>query len=288
MECSGYQAFSGQLLLQMQKLLAACGIIACFWALSGCSKDHEPTPVPPVKTPRATGPRLDSMVWNNLATTTYFSYRPDSLQDKITTVSTYVSDTVRFTYNGRQLSHITNNRLQRSSDYFYNAAGQITLVTMDEYSGTGHFRFAYGYNGAGQLNSLAISLDKAGTTEQLYSCSYVYDTNGLLSKVNGMSPDGSTVTLTIDGYTDECNFNPWILAEPVDPSEVVEIDNLPFLQSTKRLPVKITKTGNNGIIRRQLTATIKDHNLSKAVIGREFSGSPASNFQTDVDFFYHP
>lgn len=273
----------------LQKSLALCGIFAGLLVFYGCSKDHEPSPVtPPVTTPQATGSLADSMVWNNLSTTTYFSYRPDSLQDKITTISSYVRDTVRFTYNGRQLTHIANNRLNRYSDYFYNPAGQITLVTMNDYSGTGQFRFAYGYDAAGRVNSLTYSADMGSDIIQLYSYTYQYDNNGLLSKVHGISKDGLTVTVTVDAYTDECQFNPWILAEPIDPSEVVEIDNLPLLQSLKRLPARVTKTTSNGTLKRQLTATIKNHNLTKAVITREFSATPANNFQTDIDFFYRP
>ena len=271
----------------MQKLLIICCIISNAILLSGCSKEHEPFPAPPpVPTPQGAGPLLDSMVWSQLATTTYFAYRADSLQDKITTVSSYVSDTVRFTYNGRQLSHITNNRLNRSSDYFYNAAGKITLITMSDYGGNGHFRFAYGYDGAGRVNSLVYSLEQGTVTEKLYTATYQYDASGFLSAVNGLTEDGTIVTLTIDGYTEECNFNPWLFAGPVDPSEVLEIDNLPFLQTLKRLPAKITKTATNAKFIRQLTTTLQDHNLSRMVTARDFPLNPTLNYQAEVNLFY--
>ena len=271
----------------MQKFLIAFLIVPYTLLLPGCSKDHEPVPAPPpAPIPQAAGPLLDSMVWNQFATTTYFAYRPDSLQDKITTISPNVSDTIRFTYNGRQLSHITNNRLNRSSDYFYDAAGRITLITMNDYGGTGHFRFAYGYDGAGRVNSLIYSLEKGTVTEKLYTATYQYDASGLLSKVNGLTPDGSVITLTIDAYTEECNFNPWLFAEPVDPSEVLEIDNLPFLQTLKRLPAKITKTSTSVKFIRQLTTTLQDHNLSTMVTARDFPLNPTLNYQTEINFFY--
>lgn len=279
----------------MQKSSPFSRLIPFIIVLSACSKHHDtpapaPAPVPPVTKPQVAKPLLDSIVWKNLATTTYFAYRADSLQDKITTVSSYVSDTVRFEYSRRQITHIANNRLGRYSDYVYDAAGKIITITISGFSGLdGHFRFEYGYDVRGRLNTLAYYLEK-GTDKRLESiCAYEYGVNGLLSKITGLTPDGQNITYTIDAYTDECNFNPWTFIDPVDLSEGFEIYNLPLLQTLTRLPSKITKTitgGSDGGFTKQLTATLQDNNLSRAITVTQYPGTPTNNYQFDVELFY--
>jgi hypothetical protein len=276
----------------MQKLVIGFPLIPFILVFGGCSKHNTPTPSPtPSQDAAETArPFLDSMVWNNLATTTYFSYRTDSLQDKITTVSSNVNDTARFEYKGRQISHISNLRLNRSSDYIYDIAGRISVITISGYAGMNdqHFRFQYGYDGKGRLSELAYYLEKATHKKLQYSCEYDYDTRGLLSKVKGKTADGRKILYTIDSYTDECNFNPWVFVEPVDPTEGFEIYNLPLLQQITRLPGKMTKTvtGDNGSFSRQLSATLQGENLSRAVTIVQYPSAPSSNYQFDVELFY--
>ena len=284
----------------MQKSFPLSRLIPFILLLTACSKHHDtpaplpspPVNTPPVNTPQIAKPLLDSMVWHNLVgpTTTYFAYRPDSLQDKITTVDPFVSDTVRFEYLRRQITHITNNRLNRHSDYTYNASGKIIVITISGFSGLdGNFRFEYGYDVRGRLNTLAYYLER-GTVKQLESiCAYEYAANGLLSKISGFTPDGLNITYTIDAYTDECNFNPWTFVDPIDLSEGFEIYNLPLLQTLTRLPAKITKTvtgGSDGGFTKQLTATLQGGNLARAITLTQFPSVPTSNYQIDVELFY--
>ena len=255
----------------------------------GCSKPNTPVPdlpgKPPVNTPGMTHPLLDSMVYNQLATTVYFAYRPDSLQDSITTVSSYVSDTDRFVYNGRQLSRIYNQRLGRSTEYTYNAAGKIATTTIVGYA-DGDYQFEYAYDAAGKLKTLTYFLAKPTNKRLLGTYTYAYDGTGLLTKIKGSTTDGHSITTTIDAYSDECNFNPWAFIEPSDVNEMAEIYNLALMQDLKRLPVKITRTYSNEGVSRHFTTTIQDHNLSKMVMREEFSARPQNNFQFNVDFFY--
>jgi YD repeat-containing protein len=279
----------------MQKSAPLRRVIPFIIMLSACSKHHDtpaPVPTPPVNNPQSAKPLLDSMVWHNLVApvTTYFAYRPDSLQDKITTVDPFVSDTVRFEYYRRQVTHITNNRLNRSSDYEYDPAGKIIAITITGFEGTqGLFRFEYGYDVKGRVSTQAYYLVK-GTDKRLESIvAYEYDGHGLLSKISGITPDGLNITYTIDAYTEECNFNPWTFIDPVDLSEGMEIYNLPVLQSLTRLPSKITKTitgGSDGGFTKQLTATLQGGNLARAITLTQYPTVPTSNYQVDVELFY--
>jgi hypothetical protein len=258
--------------------------------LSGCSKS-ETRPSPQASNPnngsRPGQPLLDSMVWPQYATTAYFAYRPDSLQDKITTVSSYVSDTDRFEYKGRQISRIYNLRLGRSTAYTYNALGQITVTRVIGYA-DGNIRFEYGYDTAGKLRSLTNFLEKPAGKQLLSTFTYEYDPQGLPSKINGVTRDGVRITTTIDGYSDECNFNPWVFIEPADVNVMAQIYNLPFLQGLKRLPQKITTVysdGSDGLSQTQPTI-IRDHNLSGISTSVHFPIRPEHDYQFDIAFFY--
>jgi hypothetical protein len=220
------------ILLPMQKLSVVSWFISCIVILSACSKHGAPTPtpVPPVNIPRIARPLLDSMVWKQYATTAYFAYRADSLQDKITTVSPGVSDTVHFEYNGRQISRIYNLRLNRESDYVYDAAGKIVLISMTGYANLAeHYVYEYGYDATGRLSSNSYSVQTGADKQLITSSTYEYDANGLPSKIKGTTPEGVSFAYTIDTYTEECNFNPWVFIEELDPAEGFEIYNLPDL-----------------------------------------------------------
>lgn len=260
-------------------------VLCCITAWAACSKkDH---PIPPV-TPSAGKPLLDSMVWKGIATTTYFTYRPDSLQDKVITASSYVSDTSRFEYNGRQISHITNLRRNRSSEYFYNTAGKITAITNNGYNPTdGGFRYEFEYDPAGRVHQLTYFIQKTGANNEWVSTyTYEYNSDGLLSHIKGITVYNTQLTFDISSYTGECNFNPWAFIEPTDPSSTFPIYNLPVLQTLKRMPatIKVTYPGNAYDV--QTTSTITDHNLSGLVRSTVFEDDPANIFKDDIQLFY--
>lgn len=260
-------------------------VLCCITALGACSKKDHPTP--PVN-PTAGKPLLDSMVWNGISTTTYFTYRPDSLQDKIITVSSYVSDTSRFEYKGRQISQVTNLRRNRASKYLYNSAGQITSFNFNGYNTVdGDLLYEFEYDPAGRVRQLTYSIQKAGTSNQwIATYTYAYNGDGLLSQIKGTNVSNTQITFDISSYSEECNFNPWAFIDPTDPSESFPIYNLPVMQTLKRLPlnIKVAYTGNEYDI--QTTATLTDHNLVRWVRSTVFIDDPANVFKDDIQFFY--
>ena len=227
------------------------------------------------------------MIWRQYATTTYFSYRPDSQVDRIITRSPFTSDTFNFEYNGRLITHIYNLRTARFSDYTYNSNGQISAIAMNGYPGSdGDFRFEFTYDGEYRLQFLTSFLLKAGVKKQSSIYTYIYDFNGALAQVKGMTQDGVQIVSTLDSYSEPCYYNPWAFLDPVDPAEAFEIYNLPLMQQFGKLPAKITRTFPGGGFNRQLTATIEDHHLSRIVTASEYPATPSENYQSEIDFFY--
>ncbi|MBC7935866.1 MAG: hypothetical protein H7Y86_11000 [Rhizobacter sp.] len=263
-----------------------CYLLCAFFVLGLWSCSKPVTPSPPGG--GTTSYVLDSMVWKNIPQTTYFTYRADKLQDKAVSVYHSLRDTVSFEYNGQQISRIVSSRSRRTSNYAYHPSGKIASINLSGVGGIGsHYIFEFDYSAAGKLKTLNYFLQNEAGKKLQYACTYAYNTDGLVAAVTFVAPTGSTLTYTVEAYTPECNFNPWAFISPVELTEGFAIYNLPLLQDMKRLPAKITKriTGIESI--EHVTATVQNNNLDKMISAFEYPGSPASNFQYEVNFFYH-
>jgi hypothetical protein len=271
----------------MKKIYSLVLAVALICLVAGCSKNKIPLPAPaPVETPKNL---LDSIVWNDIHETTYFKYRADSLPDKILYGFPVTKDTVSFKYTGNQLTQITSSRSQRASDYQYNAAGKIAVITMHAITGLStSFILEFSYDNAGKPVLLDYFLKNERGIQLQYSATYQYSTAGLLEKVTQTTPGGIVITHAVEAYSDECTFTPWAFIDPVTTTENMAIYNLPVLQTMNKLPGIITTTFINRVeyIKRN-QFTIQNDRIDKMVTVVEFPASPALDYQTRLNFFYH-
>lgn len=269
---------------KVYELLSAV-VLTCF--VAACSKNKISFPAP--ASAETSQNLLDSIVWNDIQETTYFKYRADSLPDKILYGFPVTKDTVSFKYTGKQIAQITSSRSQRASDYQYNAAGKIVVITMHAITGIGtSFILEFSYDTAGRPLLLDYFLKNERGIQLQYAAAYQYSTAGLLQKVTQTTPGGIVITHEIEAYSDVCDFTPWAFIDPVITTEYMAIYNLPVLQTMDKLPAKITTTfiGSVESIKRN-QFTIQNGRIDKLIAAVEFPASPALNYQTSVNYFYH-
>lgn len=271
----------------MKKIDNLISAFALTCLVAGCSKNEISFPAPaPGETPKKL---LDSIVWNDIHETTYFKYRADSLPDKILYGFPVTKDTVSFKYTGNQIVQVTSSLSQRASDYQYNAAGKIAVITMHAITGVGtSFILEFSYDTSGRPVLLDYFLKNERGIQLQYTADYQYSTAGILQKVTQTTPGGIVITHAVETYSDECNFSPWAFIDPVITTENMAIYNLPVLQTMNRLPSEITTTFIDRVeyIKRN-QFTIQSGRIDKLNVVVEFPTSPVLNYQTGVDFFYH-
>ncbi|MBC7936685.1 MAG: hypothetical protein H7Y86_15145 [Rhizobacter sp.] len=272
----------------MKTIYNATCAVSMILLLVACSKKEIYSPAPDSGDTAVN--LLDSIVWTDLQETTYFKYRTDSTPDKIFYGFPVVKDTVSFSYTGNRVSQITSSRSRRASDYRYNAVGKITDITIHPASGSGtSYILEFSYNGAGRPILLDYFLKNEAGKHLQYHSLYNYNAAGLLEKITQQTPGGIIITHVIEAWSDKCNFNPWAFIDPVTITETMTIYNLPVLQTMDKLPVKVTTTFTGSVesVKRR-EFIIQNERIDKMLALWEYPGSPSFNYQTRVNFFYHP
>jgi hypothetical protein len=143
-----------------------------------------------------------------------------------------------FTYTNNQLTKINLSPSSNftSTELIYNSKNQIIRENFYSANSTLVSNNQITYNSNGSIATLIIN-----STFQHYdpwTCVYNYTADGLLANIvitpNGNPAAGGTIFIT--GYSDECDFNPWVIGDLVP---IGDFFPPVALAGMKRLPLSL-------------------------------------------------
>lgn len=217
--------------------LALCSTVG----FASCQKD-DVDPPPPVDNPPALQYLVKSMEFD-FGTVANVRYNPDSTIHDIFYTNQSAAGQLNFTWAGKQLNSLSSDgSLYRDTFLYVN--GRLTALTNGWKRGTSptSHKLDYAYDGNGRLKELNYYQTNEAGTKLIYSTVYEYGTNGDLASITSTQKSNQyVIKLTIDGWSAECEINPWLFIGP-GLNESYTLYNYPLLSTFKKLPVKITKT----------------------------------------------
>lgn len=267
-------------------LLLALGL-SVFIAMQSCSKDHDK---PGNTNPPYQADLLESIEWENGARET-FTYNTDSTLKQIRYFFIASSHSYEFSWSGKKMIEMHDNVSLYKNTYTYNG-NNVFQMTNTPKNGpvTGSYKMEYTYNASGKVDKLKYFVTNEAGTEIRAGTSYQYNGAGELIKTTTQT--GNTIiTQTIDGYSDEAIFNPWIFID-FTLLENYMIFNYPVLSTMKGYPLKITRTVQTGndpafvdIITTN-TCDVSNKRINKLKIEIEYPGMPGYHSTHTGQFNY--
>lgn len=179
-----------------------------------------------------------------------FTYNTDSTIKQYTAGSSNLAwkHTSVFTYQNRKPAEMTHDGTL-STRYTYNPNGK---VSQKSYLGTGgaeSARFNYTYNSSGNVEQLKQMVALNGVLSLTQDVTYQYDATGTLTQTqskwyNEHGVLSATVIRKYQSWSAEVNINPFALLHSLYQHQAHEVFDDVVLATLRKLPVKITETGN--------------------------------------------
>lgn len=236
------------------------------------------------------GPWLQRMDYVTFDAKAEFYYNADSTQKSIIYISPNTYNTISFSYSNKRLVQVKDEGAQRTSDYQYNAAGQITSITMKSAYSFGYYNMEFSYNANGRVHALELYLNNEAGSKLQWSSFYEYNAQGLVSKVTATDNKNNQVIYSITEYSEPCDFNPWSFINLGSLAPLYDIYNWPVLSSMNRLPKKIVQsTGKSAPVVESIKATqffIQSKRIEKTILSTSSASGTPTQSGVEVNFIY--
>jgi YD repeat-containing protein len=272
----------------MKRILVLTLVTSIFSFISACSKKDR-LPQSAGADFQGKGPLLQRMEYIAFNAKAEFYYNPDSTQEEIIYSSPSTWNKVTFTYNNKRLIKTYSEGAARTSEYQYNASGQIIRIAMKSLYSTGYYSMEFSYKADGKVNALELYLTNEAGTKLQWSSVYEYDAQGLLTKITATDNKNNRVLYIIEEYSEPCNFNPWSFIDLGSLSPLYDVFNWPVLSAMNRLPKKINKyTGHANPVIESTQATefiIQSKRIDKTISSLAITGGPVQP-DSEVHFKY--
>ncbi|AXY77802.1 hypothetical protein D3H65_29125 [Paraflavitalea soli] len=256
---------------------------------------HEPgLPAPnlPASQNRISNYRLSSIDYNSdPGGTAYYHYNGDGTTRQVQYSARHSGTTnVDYTYDNNALSEIMAEHSEYKTKYTYEKGWISTISHVSSISNRG-YKFLFTYNTNGTVARMKYyNINEAGDV-LIYTNTYTYDTNGLVKKITAVANNSTSVILSINSYSSECDFNP-LTFSGITLGDQYELFNQPVMSQLKRLPARITKTflNNAGAVTSEVgidyNYTITGTRLDKVVTSIRYPANPQSNSSSEMVFHY--
>lgn len=251
-----------------------------------------PAPNLPPSQNRIPSYRLSSVDYNSTpGGTGYYHYNGDGTVQQIQYGSSQSATTnVDYSYNNKAISEIREGHSEYKTLYTYEK-GWISIISRTSVISHRGYKFVFTYNTNGTVARMKYyNINEAGDV-LIYSTTYTYDTNNLPAKITSVANNSTTIIWTVDGYSNECDFNPLTFSN-TSLGERYELYNLPVMSQLKRLPSKINKTflNSSGVATNEQTLeynyTLTGKRLDKIVTSARYPANPQYNYSSEMVFHY--
>lgn len=272
--------------------------VFALFLLPACNKEDAPTdeppPVPGLPRPQNAIPafRVSSVLYKlDPEATGDYEYNSDSTLKAIVYREAQGNiGKVDYIYQQKAISQIVEAGSVYDLSFGY-LQGRIHTMERRHRTSNSGYRFTFAYNTNGTVDTLKYYNRNAGTEQLTYTSVYHYDASHLPVKIVSTAYNHSVVTWTIEGYSAECDFNPWTFAY-FSLNELYTYYNLPVLSQLNRLPLKITKTLKNtsgATVTDQVikySYTLQGKRLDKVVTTYEYPASPQAGSTHELELRY--
>ena len=261
-------------------------VVTSLMLLISCSKDKGNNDPPKAEK----GELLRRIEWDIFSSTGDVKYNTDSTLQKILYTNPTRNTEVNFTYdNKKRVTKINSPELGRYADYIYDDKNRITQIGFGSNYPGSIIYLEFTYNAANRVKQLEYRIVNEAGTKVQWTSDYEYNAEGLLSKVVSTSANGSSVTYTLENYSEACTFNPFVFIQTLDVGERYELYNYPIVSQMNKFPGKVTKTSStSGAVESitESTYTIQNKRLNKTDVKITYPQSSQSNTQYEIKYFY--
>lgn len=238
------------------------------------------------------GYRISSVDYNSdPGATAYYHYNSDStlrqIQYKVTQRGT---TNVDYTYNNKAISQIVTDGSENKIGFLYEK-GWINTISHTSVITNRGYKFIYTYNMNGTVAIMRYYNKNEAGDHLIYTNTYTYDSNRLPKKITSVANNSTTIVWTIDGYSEECAFNPWTFTN-IGLNELYSFYNLPVLSQLNRLPKKFSKAfiNSSGVMTSEMSIeynyTLTGKRLDKVIISTRYPANPQSNYSSEMLLHY--
>ncbi|MFT3827696.1 MAG: hypothetical protein QM731_27500 [Chitinophagaceae bacterium] len=259
-------------------------VLASVMLLISCSKhkdcDH------PVADKKELLRRIE---WPSASASGELKYDTDSTLLKIIYTTSTGNSEIGFTYDNKgRVEQIASAAMGKYADYAYDNKDRVSHIFLNSDYSTSSIVYEFTYDAGNKVSTLKYWIANGTGTKLQWSSTYQYNAEGLVNKVISVS-NNSTVTYTLENYSDVLNFNPWAYIYYLDVAEMYELYNYPVLSRANKFPGKITQaTSSSGTIQKVIenTYTIQNKRLDKTTVKITYPPNPQYNTQYDIKYFY--
>ena len=214
-------------------------VLIFIFILTGCKKEKDNPP--PDNNPPGYKYLLKKIEWDN-GTTATLSYNNDSTIKHIAYAKQSAADQLYFAWSAKRAISMAYALSLYTNTFNYNNDKLVSVINAyKDLRLPNGYKFEYAYNANGVLSGLKYyNINEAGA-KLVTTTTYDYKANGDLQTITTTQVNNVKIIYTIDAWSQECDFNPWIFIA-ASLSEYYQLYNYPVLSKLKKLPAKLTKT----------------------------------------------